>query len=246
MRYKLTYVYGDSDQKFTQTFSSKVLMESYIETGKDKDLRVINIEGSKLYGYAMVSSKEQNLDRQIEALKDYGINERDIIIDKQSGKGFNREGYKKLKEQLLRSGDVLVIKELDRLGRNMAQIKEEWNYLQSKEINIVVLDTPILNTEGKSNLEKTLISNIVFELLIYISEKERVKIKQRQAEGIANAKAKGKHLGRPRIEYPGNFKEVYDKWKSKEITGVKAMELMNLKKNSFYNLIKKYEIKKEI
>ena len=234
MRYKLTYVYGDSDQKFTQTFSSKVLMESYIETGKDKDLRVINIESSKLYGYARVSSKEQNLDRQIEALKEYGVNERDIITDKQT-----------LKEQLLRSGDVLVIKELDRLGRNMAQIKEEWNDLQAKEINIVVIDTPILNTEGKSNLEKTLISNIVFELLSYMAEKERVKIKQRQAEGIANAKAKGKHLGRPRVEYPGNFKEVYDKWKAKEITGVKAMELMNLKKNSFYNLIKKYEKEKK-
>ena len=171
MRYKLTYVYGDSDQKFTQTFSSKVLMESYIETGKDKDLRVINIEGSKLYGYARVSSKEQNLDRQIEALKEYGVNERDIITDKQSGKDFNREGYKTLKEQLLRSGDVLVIKELDRLGRNMAQIKEEWNDLQAKEINIVVIDTPILNTEGKSNLEKPLISNIVFELLSYMAEK---------------------------------------------------------------------------
>ena len=244
MRYKLTYVYGDSDKKFTQTFSSKFLMESYIETGKDKDLRVINIESSKLYGYARVSSKEQNLDRQIESLKDYGVNERDIITDKQSGKDFNREGYRTLKEQLLRSGDVLVIKELDRLGRNMAQIKEEWNDLQAKEINIVVIDTPILNTEGKSNLEKTLISNIVFELLSYMAEKERVKIKQRQAEGIANAKAKGKHLGRPRVEYPGNFKEVYDKWKAKKITGVKAMELMNLKKNSFYNLIKKYEIEK--
>ncbi len=126
----------------------------------------------------------------------------------------------------------------------MAQIKEELNDLQAKEINIVVIDTPILNTEGKSNLEKTLISNIVFELLSYMAEKERVKIKQRQAEGIANAKAKGKHLGRPRVEYPGNFKEVYDKWKAKKITGVKAMELMNLKKNSFYNLIKKYEIEK--
>ena len=126
----------------------------------------------------------------------------------------------------------------------MAQIKEEWNDLQAREINIVVIDTPILNTEGKSNLEKTLISNIVFELLSYMAEKERVKIKQRQAEGIANAKAKGKHLGRPRIEYPGNFKDIYHKWKAKEITGVKAMELMNLKKNSFYNLIKKYENEK--
>lgn len=231
IHYKLTYVYGDSYQKFTQTFSSKVIMESYIETGKD--LRVINIESSKLYGYARVSSKEQNLDRKIKSLKEYGVNERDIITYKQSGKNFNREGYKTLKEQLLRSGDVLVIKELDRLGRNRAQIKEEWNDLKSKEIDIVVINTPILNTEGKSNLEKNLISNIVFELLSYMSERERLKIRQRQAEGIANAKAKGKHLGRPRIEYPDNFKEVYNKWKTKEITGIKTMELMNLKKILF-------------
>lgn len=241
MRYKLTYVYGDSNEKFVKTFGNKFTMESYIEIGKDNDLRVINIESSKLYGYARVSSKDQNLDRQIKALEDYGVNERDIITDKQSGKDFNREGYKTLKEQLLRSGDILVIKELDRLGRNMTQIKEEWNDLQKKEINIVVIDNPILNTEGKSDLEKTLISNIVFELLSYMAEKERTKIKQRQAEGIANAKAKGKHLGRPRVEYPDNFKEVYVKWKNKEIAGVKAMELMQLKKNTFYNLIKKYE-----
>lgn len=197
----------------------------------------------KVYGYARVSSKEQNLDRQIKILKEYGIEERDIITDKQSGKDFNRNGYKTLKESLLRTGDTLVIKELDRLGRDMTMIKEEWQYLEKKGISIVVIDTPILNTIGKSDLEKTLISNIVFELLSYMAEKERAKIRQRQAEGIKALKERngGKGIGRPRAEYPDNFKKIYNEWKNKNITGVKAMELTGLKKNTFYNLVRKYE-----
>lgn len=196
---------------------------------------------NKVYGYARVSSKEQNLDRQIQALKKYGVNERDIVIDKQSGKDFNREGYKTLKNSLLREGDTLVIKELDRLGRNMEQIKNEWQELEQLGINIVVLDNPILNTEGKSDLERKLISNIVFELLSYMAQKEREKIRQRQREGIEQAKVLGKHLGRPKATYPNNWKEVYKEWKDKKISGVKAMELMNLKKNTFYKLVKEYE-----
>ena len=196
---------------------------------------------SKIYGYARVSSKEQNLDRQIQALKKYGVNERDIVIDKQSGKDFNREGYKTLKNSLLREGDTLVIKELDRLGRNMEQIKNEWQELEQLGINIVVLDNPILNTEGKSDLERKLISNIVFELLSYMAQKEREKIRQRQREGIEQAKVLGKHLGRPKATYPNNWKEVYKEWKDKKVSGVKAMQLMNLKKNTFYKLVKEYE-----
>ncbi|MBS6006911.1 MAG: recombinase family protein [Clostridium baratii] len=196
---------------------------------------------SKIYGYARVSSKEQNLDRQIQALKEYGIDKRDIVEEKQSGKDFNREGYQYLKKYSLREGDTLVIKELDRLGRNMEQIKNEWQELEQLGINIVVLDNPILNTEGKSNLEKKLISNIVFELLSYMAQKEREKIRQRQREGIKQAKALGKHLGRPKATYPNNWKEVYKEWKDKKISGVKAMELMNLKKNTFYKLVKEYE-----
>lgn len=195
----------------------------------------------KIYGYARVSSKEQNLDRQLEALKEYGIEDRDIITDKASGKDFNRQGYLMLKEQLLRSGDTLVIKELDRLGRDMDMIKEEWNYLIKMGIDIVVIDTPILNTTNKGDLEKKLISNIVFELLTYMAQKEREKIKSRQREGIAQAKAQGKHLGRPKAEYPSNWEEVYNKWKSKEINGKSAMEQMNLTRTTFYKLVKLYE-----
>ena len=197
----------------------------------------------KIYGYCRVSSKEQNLDRQITALKEYGVEERDIITDKQSGKDFNREGYQSLKNTLLRDGDTLVIKELDRLGRDMQQIKEEWHQLQENGINIVVIDNPILNTEGKTDLEKTLISNIVFELLSYMAEKERAKIRQRQREGIEALKNKngGKGIGRPRAEYPQMWEWYYTQWKNGEITAVKAMELLELKKNTFYKLVKEYE-----
>ena len=195
----------------------------------------------KLYGYARVSTREQNLDRQIEELKKYGIEERDIITDKQSGKDFNRNGYKTLKESLLRKGDTLVIKELDRLGRDMEQIKQEWRALEEAGINLIVLDNPILNTEGKTDLEKKLISNIVFELLSYMAEKERQKIRQRQAEGIKIAQGQGKKFGRPRAEYPSNWEEIYNSWKEKNITAVVAMEKLNLKKNTFYKLVKEYE-----
>lgn len=201
---------------------------------------------NKLYGYARVSSKEQNLDRQIGVLEQYGINNRDIIKDKASGKNFNRQGYITLKDNLLRSGDTLVIKELDRLGRDMAQIKEEWQELLKRGVDIVVLDTPILNTSNKSDLEKNLISNIVFELLSYMAEKERLKIHQRQAEGIKALKAKngGKGIGRPSISLYTLTKEQkkilgdnYKKWTNKEITAVAFMDMLGLKKDTFYKIM---------
>lgn len=203
---------------------------------------------NKTFFYVRVSTKEQNTDRQIEAIKEYcksnniDLNERDIFIDKASGKDFNRESYKALKVAL-REGDTLIIKELDRLGRNMEQIKQEWQELTKAGINIIVIDTPILNTANKTDLEKTLISNIVFELLAYMSEKERLKIKQRQAEGIEALKNKngGKGIGRPKAEYPKEFEKVYKQWKAEQISAVKAMELLGLKKNTFYKLVKEYE-----
>ena len=249
MKYKLIYEYENYKGEETRIFTRKTLLDTFINAGKKNGLRIINIEeikdSSKIYGYARVSSKEQSLDRQIKALEEYGVDSRDIITDKQSGKDFNRDGYKTLKNSLLRYGDTLVIKELDRLGRDMKMIKEEWQYLQHIGINIVLLDNPILNTIGKTDLEKTLINNIVFELLSYMAEKERKKIKQRQMEGIERLKKRngGKGIGRPSIVYPGNWEEIYNSWKAKEITAVKAMELLGLKKNSFYKLVKKYENK---
>lgn len=123
----------------------------------------------------------------------------------------------------------------------MEQIKEEWQGILKMGVDIVVIDTPILNTTNKGDLEKTLISNIVFELLTYMAQKERDKIKSRQKEGIAQAKAKGKHLGRPKAEYPDNWEEVYTKWKSKDINGKSAMEELNLTRTTFYKLVKMYE-----
>lgn len=198
---------------------------------------------NKVYGYARVSSKEQNLDRQIIALKNYGVDEKNIKYDKQSGKDFNRESYQLLKNELLRENDTLVIKELDRLGRNKDMIKEEWNDLVNKGINIEVIDMPIINTSGKSDLEKSLIVNIVFELLTYMAEKERLKIRKRQREGIDALKERngGKGIGRPAIEYPSNWKEVYNRLKRKEIKVKEAMELLKIKKTSFYKLLKIYE-----
>lgn len=198
---------------------------------------------TKVYGYARVSSKEQNLDRQLIALKEYGVEENNIKFDKASGKDFNREGYQNLKNELLRSGDTLVIKELDRLGRDMNMIKEEWQELIKMGINIVVIDTEILNTQGKSDLEKNLISNIVFELLSYMAEKERQKIKTRQKEGIEALKERngGKGIGRPSAEYPDNWKGVYDNWKAKNIKANEAIEQLGMKRTTFYKLVKQYE-----
>lgn len=210
---------------------------------------------NKVFGYVRVSTHEQNIDRQIEALDNYckshniEIDDRDIYIDTVSGKDFNREYYKALKK-CLRTGDTLIIKELDRLGRNMIQIKEEWQQLIKQGINIIVIDTPILNTNNKTDLEKNLISNIVFELLSYMAEKERLKIRQRQAEGIKALKQRnnGKGIGRPAIslntlsqEQKNIIKNNYDKWTNKEITAVKFMHMLNLKKNSFYKIVKQYE-----
>lgn len=207
-----------------------------------------------VFGYVRVSTKEQCEDRQVEAIKEYcqanklELEERNIVIDKQSGKDFNREGYQLLKNYLLRPGDTLIIKELDRLGRNMEQIKQEWQDLINKGINLIVIDTPILNTTARTDLEKKLISNIVFELLSYMAQKERERIKQRQREGIEAARKAGKHLGRPRIDLDTlnekqkeSLQHYYRKWKDGLITATEFMQRIGLKRNTFYKIIKQYE-----
>ncbi|MGN2347285.1 recombinase family protein [Clostridium cagae] len=212
----------------------------------------------RTYGYIRVSSKKQNEERQRVALREYceenKINmdfERDVITDEQSGKNFKREGYMLLKEHLLRAGDTLIIKELDRLGRNMDMIKDEWMALERMGINLIIIDNPMLSTNNKGDLDRKVISNIVFELMSYMAQKEREKILKRQAEGLAampvdrNGKKisikTNRAIGRPSLEYPSNWKEAYNQWKSGEITAVKAMEFTRLKKTSFYKLVKQYE-----
>lgn len=196
---------------------------------------------SKTFGYCRVSSTDQKEDRQLEAMLEFGINERDIFVDKCSGKNFDRPQYQALKVQL-REGDVLVIKSIDRLGRNYKQICEEWREI-TREIkaNIKVLDMPVLDTTRTEGLIGEVISDIVLQLLSYVAEQERAFIKQRQAEGIKLAKEKGKRLGKPPIEYPENWDNVYNVWKSGAITAREAMKQLNLKPTSFYKLAKKYK-----
>lgn len=198
---------------------------------------------SRTYYYARVSSKEQNLDRQLAAFTALGASERDIITDKQSGKDTNRPGYQALKTTMLRSGDTLVIKSLDRLSRSKADIKAELQYFKDNNIRVKVLDLPTTLTDYPKGQEWVfdMVNNILIEVLGSIAESERQTIRQRQAEGIAAAKAKGKKLGRPAIEFPSNWKEIYALWKDGGITAKKAMEQTGLKRNSFYKLVGRME-----
>ncbi|MEK3910668.1 recombinase family protein [Paenibacillus sp. FSL H7-0331] len=193
------------------------------------------------FGYIRVSTKEQNEARQIEALKGLDIQERDLYIDKQSGKDFDRPKYQALK-LVLRRGDILFIKELDRLGRNAEEIKKEWKEItQEIGANIVILDMPILDTrQYKNGLEKV-ISTIVLELLSYMAEREKEKINSRQMEGIAAAKNSGVKFGRPKREISNEFIVVYEEWKTGSITAVEAMRRVDMKPNTFYRRTNEYE-----
>lgn len=193
---------------------------------------------SRTWYYARVSSREQNLDRQLAAFAAIGAKERDIITDKESGKDFDRRGYTALKTALLRRGDTLVIKSLDRLSRNKADIKSELEYFKENSIRLKVLDLPTTMIDYPAGQEWVLdmVNNILVEVLSSIAQQERETIRQRQAEGIAAAKSKGKHLGRPALVYPNNWTEVYKAWKAGQITAKTAMEQTGLKRTSFYKL----------
>ena len=193
----------------------------------------------KEYGYGRVSTTHQNTDRQIKALLDYGIAERDIIVDKQSGKDFNREGYLALKNTMLRSGDTLVVKELDRLGRDKKMIKEELEYFRENGIRVKILNVPttLIECDGQSWV-LDMVSNILIEVMASIAEEERIKNHQRQSEGIAVAKEKGVQFGRPKLEVPAGYENVMAKVINGDITSVQAMTELGLKKTSYYKLKK--------
>ena len=194
---------------------------------------------NKIFGYARVSSKDQNEERQLVAFKEYGIDERDIYIDKQSGKDFNREQYSILKN-VLRENDLLVIKSIDRLGRNYNMIIDEWKDITKNiKADIVVIDMPLLDTRNNKDLLGTFISDLVLQILSYVAEQERRFIKQRQKEGISNAINNGVKFGRPKIEKSSNYDDVIKLWKNKKIKSKEAMEMLGLKPNTFYNLLKK-------
>lgn len=195
---------------------------------------------SHFYGYIRVSSVDQNEARQIVELTRYGIIEKNIFMDKQSGKDFNRPQYQKLKRKL-KAGDVLVVKSIDRLGRNYEEIQIEWRQIV-KEIkaDIVVLDMPILDTRTNKDLIGTLISDIVLQLLSYVAQAERENIRQRQAEGIAAARARGVHLGRVAKPMPEGFADVFEAWESKRVTRKEALERLGVSSNQFDWLCKRY------
>lgn len=200
---------------------------------------------SKIYGYARVSSKDQNLERQIEELKQYN---KDIIMftDKASGKDFDRKEYEILK-RVAGDGDTIVVKEMDRFGRNKKMIKEELEYYASKNVRVVILDIPT-TTMDISNMDEgiakemlKMINNVLIEVLSTMAEAERKKIRDRQAEGIAIAKKEGKYKGRKKIEVD-NFEDVYNKLQTGEIqTKVEAMNILGIKKNTFYRRLEEYE-----
>ena len=205
------------------------------------------MEKVNLYGYARVSTQKQNLDRQLEALRQYGVAEENIFVDKASGKNFNREDYQLLKQILKRTtNNILVIKSIDRLGRNYKEIKKEWQGLTTElTTDIIVLDMPLLDTTQNKQLLGTFISDLILQVLSYVAENERINIKTRQAEGIAIAKAQGRMTGRPKIELPTNFEEQYKLWRSGKQTAKVTIQNLNLKKSKFYAFIREYEKKNE-
>lgn len=195
---------------------------------------------SRTYYYARVSSKEQNLDRQIAAFTALGAKDREIITDKESGKDLERPGYQALKNAILRRGDTLVVKSLDRLSRNKADIHNELRYFKENGIRLKVIDLPTTMMDLPEGQEWVfeMVNNILIEVLGTIAEQERETIRKRQAEGIQAAKAKGKKLGRPALQFPTNWKPVYTAWKAGQITAKTAMEQTNTKRTSFYKLVK--------
>ena len=185
---------------------------------------------NRTYYYARVSTKEQNLDRQLNAFRQLGATDRDIVTDKESGKN-------------LRQGDTLVIKSLDRLSRNKGDIRAELQYFKEHGIRVKIIDLPTTMTDFPVGQEWVLemVNNILIEVLGTIAEQERTTIRQRQREGIESARSKGKHLGRPLLQTPENWEAVYASWQRGELTARKAMELTGLKRSSFYKLVKKME-----
>lgn len=210
-----------------------------------------------IYGYARVSTTDQNLDRQLEQLKQYIADERYIITDRASGKNFDRRGYNTLvgtesTAPLLHEGDLLLITSLDRLGRNYIEIKEQWEYItRTLKADIKVLEIPLLDTTATDgNLDKRFIADLVLQILSYTAEKERENTRRRQRQGIDVMKVvdgkrisakTGRPTGRPNAEYPDDWERVYSEWQSGAITATKAMQTLGMKRTTFYKLAKNYE-----
>ena len=188
---------------------------------------------NKVYGYVRVSSKDQNEDRQMIAMSEMGVPVENVFIDKQSGKDFNRPQYKRL-VRLLKEDDIMFIKSIDRLGRNYEEIIEQWRLItKDKRADIVVIDMPLLDTRRGKDLMGTFLADIVLALLSYVAENERKNIKQRQREGIDAAKARGVKFGRPAEPLPDNFREIYQKWATRDITMTEAANMLSMPLSTF-------------
>lgn len=193
------------------------------------------------YGYVRVSTQEQNEARQLIALREAAVLEQNIYMDKQSGKDFNRPAYQKMVKKLKR-GDLLIIKSIDRLGRNYEEILEQWRIItKERQADIRVLDMPLLDTSIHRDLTGTLIADIVLQLLSYVAQNERENIRQRQAEGIAAAKARGVKLGRPSRPLPDNFRQVYRDWRNKKLTLRQAAQACAMPEGTFYAKAVRFE-----
>ena len=197
----------------------------------------------KIYGYVRVSTKGQKEDRQMDAMREFGVQVKHIVVEKQSGKDFLRPGYLKLLE-ILAPGDTLVIKSIDRLGRNYEEILEQWAHLtKEKKIAIVVLDMPLLDTREDRDLTGTLIADIVLQLLSYVAQTEREFIHQRQAEGIAAAKALGVQFGRKRLPMPEGFEDMAEDWCFGRISAVQASKELGICRTTFVRRAEEWGIK---
>ena len=189
----------------------------------------------EIYGYIRVSTGDQNTARQFAALQKLDISKKNLFVDKQSGKDFERPAYKKLVKKL-QEGDLLYIKSIDRLGRNYEEIQKQWRILtKEKKIDIVVLDMSLLDTRNGKDLLGTFISDVVLQILSFVAQNERENIHTRQAEGIAEAKAKGVKFGRPEMPLPDNFQEMYEAWKNREISVREAASNCGMPTSTFYD-----------
>ena len=199
--------------------------------------------GNRVYGYARVSSREQNTDRQIDALRSFPIAEKNIYIDKQSGKDFCRPAWKRMVRKA-GAGDTIVIHSIDRLGRNYDEILEQWRTLtRDKQVDIVIMDMPLLDTrKGTDDLTGLFISDLVLQILSYVAENERNNIRQRQAEGIEAALKRGVRFGRPRKELPDDFEEIVGRWRCKEIKLNVAIELSGLSRTGFFKNVREKQL----
>jgi len=194
------------------------------------------------YGYARVSSTDQNEDRQVIALHEKGVQPEKLLIDKQSGKDFDRPRYQQLVSQL-KKGDLLYITSIDRLGRNYDEILNQWRILTKEMgVDIAVIDMPLLDTRIHKDYMGTFIADLVLQLLSFVSQNERENIRKRQADGIAAAKARGVRFGRPEKELPSNFTELVGQWERREVSTAKVLKLCNISRSTFFEKVKKYRI----